>query len=282
MTFHIDQTLPEHGSPPTGRIGARRMDHSTAETALVNPFASLPGAAAHSSYGRPAEGELLVDGENQAMAREVHAALHAVLNDPDFPCVGAKSVLHQGSYRFGLYPELGSPESTASLARDLYEFVVERPSIEGRFSSFIASFQEPKVRDEEEFERLLWKQLAALRRLDREHHAWAAGVSSDPASPDFSYSFAAQPFFVVGLSPATGRWARHFPWPTLVFNDHNQFQRLREEQQFERMRDLIHGRDEKLHGEANPMLGDFGAHSDARQYSGRAVDDDWRCPVELN
>lgn len=249
----------------------------------ANPFASHPAAEANRCYGAW-EGDRLVitGGHAPSMAAEVHAALRAVLHDPGFPCVGAKSVINQSSYRFGLYSELGSPEATAGLAHDLFTFIQERPSIEGRFTSYIAAFVEPKVVSEEEFERLLWTQLRELRAIDAPHHAWNSDVSADPRSPSFSYSFAGEPFFVVGLSPASSRWARHFPWPTLVFNDHRQFQRLREEHQFDRIRDLIHERDAKLHGAANPMLSDFGVHSDARQYSGREVGAEWQCPVTFD
>ena len=37
-------------------------------------------------------------------------------------------------------------------------------------------------------------------------------------------------------------------------------------------------RDEALTGSRNPMLARHGEASEARQYSGRAVDEDWRCP----
>ena len=37
-------------------------------------------------------------------------------------------------------------------------------------------------------------------------------------------------------------------------------------------------RDRTLAGDINPMLARHGESSEARQYSGRAVDDDWTCP----
>jgi FPC/CPF motif-containing protein YcgG len=216
------------------------------------------------------------------MADEVHASLRALLHDPDFPCVGAKSVMNQGSYRFELYADMASPESTAALGRDLYAFVEERQALVGEFASFIASFVEPKMRTPKEFERMLWEQLSLLHELDKPNYAWSAEASADPADPRFSFSFGGEAFFIVGLGPASRRWARRFPWPTLVFNDHNQFERLREEQRFDRLRDMIRERDVRLHGKANPMLDDHGSKSEARQYSGRQVGPDWRCPVHFD
>ena len=37
-------------------------------------------------------------------------------------------------------------------------------------------------------------------------------------------------------------------------------------------------RDEALAGSRNPMLARHGEASEARQYSGRVVDDAWQCP----
>jgi FPC/CPF motif-containing protein YcgG len=252
-------------------------------TAVLNPFATNADALANSCYGRWTEDGLTIagDGKAPAMAHGVHQALRAFLHDPDFPCVGAKSVMNQVSYRFGLYVALATPAAAAGLAFDLFEFIAERPQIEGDFTSYIACFLEPKVISPREFEELLWDQLRMLHELDKEHFEWNGSVSSDVDDPDFSFSFAGNAFFVVGLSPSSSRWARRFPWPTLVFNDHNQFEQLREEHRFDRIRDVIRERDSRLHGLANPMLSDYGAHSEARQYSGRQVGPDWRCPVRF-
>ena len=64
----------------------------------------------------------------------------------------------------------------------------------------------------------------------------------------------------------------------LVFNLHEQFERLREEGRYERMRERILSRDLALSGSINPILARFGETSEARQYSGRLVERDWRCP----
>lgn len=249
----------------------------------ANPFTESPLALENSCYCMLEDDELVVDGEPAPrMAAEVHSALRAVLRDPEFPCLGAKSLVNQSSYRFGFYPELGSGEATAGLAHDIARFVDERPSIEGEFSSFIASFSGPKVLTAKGFEEALWQQLARLHETGKPYYRWNAAVSSDPSDPAFSFSFAGQPFFVVGLSPASEHWARSFPWPTLVFNDHFQFERLREEQRFERLRGAIRDRDAALHGEENPMLADYGTHSEARQYAGRKVGPKWKCPVHFD
>jgi hypothetical protein len=249
-----------------------------------NPFRT-DTAETKSAYGRPAgEGlRLARTGKDPPpLASRVHAGLRALILDPDYPCVGSRSAFNQDSYRFGLYDELAAPESTEVLAYDLSTFVCEQPSIKGDFSTFIACFTEPKVRDEEKFERLLWEQLRRLHELDRQHYDWDASVESDPQNPRFSFSFGGRAFFVVGLSPASTRWARQFSWPLLAFNAHNQFEELRRSGQFERVQQVIRDRDSAIEGDTNPALSDFGDHTEASQYAGRTVDRTWHCPVSLD
>jgi hypothetical protein len=192
--------------------------------------------------------------------------------------VGAKAALGTGSYRVGLYERLGSAGAAAGLARDLFWFAGEQEDLGGAFSTFVASFIEPTAADEAAFERLLWQQLQRLHEEDRLHHGWDPSVSADPDDPRFAFSFAGMAFFVVGLHPASSRFARRFAWPTLVFNAHQQFDRLRAEGGYERMQEVIRSRELGLQGNLNPNLGEFGVRSEARQYSGRPAEADWRCP----
>jgi FPC/CPF motif-containing protein YcgG len=212
----------------------------------------------------------------------VHDSLRALVLNPRFSCVGAKAAIRRGQYRAGLYGTLGSRGAVAGLARDLFEFVEDLPHIGGGFTTFLASFRGPNVADEMDFERLLWAQLQGLYEQDRLHHGWDPAVSADPEDPDFSFSFAGRAFFVVGLHSASSRHARRFAWPTLVFNVHEQFERLREEGRFARVREVIRAREIELQGSLNPNLSDFGQLPEARQYSGRPVNEDWRCPFDVD
>jgi FPC/CPF motif-containing protein YcgG len=246
-----------------------------------NPHASEE-AIANSCYTRM-DGDTLVIAEPKApapaLADRVHAALRALILDPEYPCVGSRSALNQGSYRFAMYEELGTTEATAGLGRDLYTFVKEQPTIEGEFTTFVACFDKPKALSPDEWEQLLWRQLRMLSETDTER--WADCYSADPGDNRFSFSFAGQAFFVVGLSPAGERWARTFPWPLLAFNAHFQFEQLREDGRFEKIRDTVRERDAQVEGEENTNVEDFGTHTEARQYAGRSVGDDWRCPVSF-
>ena len=91
-------------------------------------------------------------------------------------------------------------------------------------------------------------------------------------------SFGGEAFFVVGLHPHASRPARRFDTPAMVFNLHDQFEQLRATGRYDKLRETIIDRDVALAGSANPMLASHGSISSARQYSGRAVGAEWRCP----
>ena len=185
--------------------------------------------------------------------------------DAAFPCLGAKAAFSAHSQVISVYDALGSQRSASPLAIDLGNFVQSKLCRDGGFATFIAIFREPRLLTEEEFERLLWSQLQQLHDIDAAHHQWDPTVSSDPFDPHFSFSFGGSTF-VVGLHERSSRHARRFPWPTLVFNPHAQFDRLRHDGHWQRMQEAIRRRDVALQGEVNPMLSDFGEQSEARGF----------------
>ena len=257
---------PEQGGAPPGR--------------RANPFDGEL-ARANSAYASFRGGGLVREpcgGPVTPLEEFVHDSLRALVLNPRFSCVGAKAAIRRGQYRAGFYETMGSRGAIAGLSRDLFEFVEDLPHIGGEFTTFVASFGGLNVVDEVNFERLLWAQLQGLYEQDRPHHGWDPAVSADPDHPDFSFSFAGRAFFVVGLHPASSRHARRFAWPTLVFNAHEQFERLREAGRFARVREVIRAREIELQGSLNPNLSDFGELPEARQYSGRPVGEGWRCP----
>ncbi|KAB7745758.1 YqcI/YcgG family protein [Nostocoides sp. F2B08] len=193
---------------------------------------------------------------------------------PEYPCLGARSVFRRDSAHITVLDSMDAA-TTGVLATRLRGFAAEHGEDED-FVSFIATFRAPVPTAEREFENSLWRMLQSLHDLDG--RPWPSTVSADPGSPHFAFSFAGTAFFVVGLHPAASRIARRAPLPTLVFNLHHQFERLREGSRFERMRTAIRRRDERLQGTVNPMVDDYGASSAARQYSGRAVGPNWEAP----
>jgi FPC/CPF motif-containing protein YcgG len=186
----------------------------------------------------------------------------------DFPCVGAKSALHRERIEFEICDRLGAAESAQTLRAGLERFSARHPDPGLEPVSFVAIFRE-QVGGEKDFHERLWTQLQVLHDIDIVDHPWAADVSADPASPDFSFSVASRAFFVVGLHPRSSRLARRAPHPTLVFNFHDQFEALRECGRYGKLQAAIRERDVALQGDINPVLAQFGEASEALQYSGR-------------
>lgn len=148
------------------------------------------------------------------------------------------------------------------------------------FVSQAIVFRNHAVLSEEEFETHLWQRLTNIHRIDSADYLWDPTVESDPQSPHFSLSIGGRGFFVVGLHPGASRAARRFKYPTLIFNLHSQFERLRDEGRYEIIRAKTIDRDIAANGDANPMLARHGTGSAAAQYSGRHVGDKWQCPFK--
>jgi FPC/CPF motif-containing protein YcgG len=212
----------------------------------------------------------------ESAVQSIDSAFRAFVQDPDFPCLGGKSVVNVNQYTLRVYGALGKATNATSLVADLLEFGA---SFGNRgLSAFVAVFPAAPPEEEISFERRLWQQLQAVHETDSGRGEWSEDVSDDPDDPRFSFSVGGKAFFVVGLHPVSSRLARRFRWPTLVFNPHEQFTRLREEGRFESLRSAIRQRDIALQGTMNPNVADFGEESEARQYSGRKTEPGWKCP----
>ena len=212
-----------------------------------------------------------------ASADEFGDLLSERILGPEYPCLGARSVFKRERATVVLHDDLEAPATARALLEQLREYAATVDPQEG-FVSFVAGFRGPEVRDEKHFEEMLWALLQRLHDVDEQ--PWAPEVSADPNDPHFAFSVAGTPFFIVGLHPKASREARRMPLPVLVFNLHEQFESLREEGGFERMRDTIRRRDEELQGSVNPMVSDHGETSEARQYSGRKLEKAWEAPFE--
>ena len=206
-------------------------------------------------------------------------ALEEFIRDPSFPCVGAKSALGKGQLTTYVARSIDSAWNDVEIQDGLMQFAwryQEQPTL---FTSFAVIFEGPADLDEARFEHHLWERIQSLTAKD----SWRGQtpdprVSADPDDPHFSLSFGGQGFFVVGLHPRASRPARRFAYPTMIFNLHDQFEALRAQNRYEKLRGSILERDLELAGSINPMLARHGTISEACQYSGRQVPPGWSCP----
>lgn len=212
-------------------------------------------------------------------ASSLQERLRRFIQEPNFPCVGAKSAVQKGRLTVYAARDMTSAWNDVEIQDELMRFAWAYSQEPTLFTSFAVVFEGPDSLSEREFEVALWERVQSLADKD----AWRGQqhdprVSADPDDPHFSLSFGGEAFFVVGLHPNASRPARRFSHPTMVFNLHDQFEQLREMNRYEKLRASILERDEKLAGDINPMLARHGSISEARQYSGRMVGNDWRCP----
>lgn len=209
----------------------------------------------------------------------------AFLSGATYPCVGAKSALARGSIETHEFGTLGDSNNDQPILDGISRFVamVEASAHESDIvNSYVAIFRGPVNMSEFRFESLMWSQLWRIHKLDvLAGKKVADDVSSDTDSPRFSLSMAGHPFFLIGLHPHASRLARRFSHPVMVFNSHRQFEKLKKDGRYAKMQAATRARDVKLQGSVNPNLADFGQASEARQYSGREVEDGWRCPFDF-
>lgn len=198
----------------------------------------------------------------------------------DFPCVGAKSALSRDKMRILTARDLASAWDDLRIIPELTKLAADYRETPELFQTLVVIFEAPDAIAEPVFERYLWERVQSLADKDA---LWYGSppdhrVSDDPEDPHFSLSFGGEAFFVVGLHPGASRPARRFERPALVFNLHDQFEQLRAQNRYDKLRSAILDRDMALAGSANPMLARHGETSEAAQYSGRVVGPDWQCP----
>ena len=194
--------------------------------------------------------------------------------------MGAKSALSKRQMRIHVARDIRSAWDDLPIHDELHAFAAGYRQDPKLFQSLVVLFRAPDDLCEPEFERHMWARIQSLTDKDVWRGAQAdARVATAGDSPHFSLSFGARPSSRWACIRTPAARARRFSTPAIVFNLHDQFERLRADGLYEKLRATILERDEALQGSINPMLTRHGEVSEARQYSGRAVDDDWRCPL---
>jgi FPC/CPF motif-containing protein YcgG len=212
-----------------------------------------------------------------AMVDATGRAFEAFIEQQAFPCLGAKASQARGQLQSLCVHDIASARDDRRITSRLQDFAAQADG-DSLFVSLAILFPCSARMSEQAFETALWQRLRAIHAIDRASHDWDGSVSDDPASANFSMSVGGKAFYVVGLHPDARRPARRFRCPVLVFNLHSQFEQLRADGRYEKLRQSIIQRDIALAGSPNPMLAVHGKSSEARQYSGRQVGADWACP----
>lgn len=207
--------------------------------------------------------------------------LRSFLKQKGYPCIGAKAALHKDQIFMCYADDILSAECDEHILESIYGVIRFFQENEAMYTSFAVVFSGPDNLSEAAFELAVWQRLQALHNLDSEKFSWDARVSNNADEPNFSFSLGGKAFFVIGMNPNSSRKARQFETPAMIFNLHEQFERLREAGSFESIREQIRKNDLRFAGSFNPNIDDYGRSSEARQYSGKAVDENWLCPLKV-
>jgi FPC/CPF motif-containing protein YcgG len=196
-----------------------------------------------------------------------------------FPCLAAKTAHARNQVIHVVSGDIRCGGDDRRIAQAIQGFAARRKP-EHVFHSLLIHFPDSPTMGEQQFEDSLFARLQGIHDVDCASFAWDPSVSSDPTSDNFSMSVGGQSFYVIGLHPGASRDARRLPHPAMVFNLHAQFEYLREQGRYDRLREAIIERDVAMNGSPNPMLAVHGQSSEALQYSGREIDGPWECPFK--
>ena len=214
--------------------------------------------------------------DNQALINEYLK----YIDEKEFPCVAAKAALGRENIKCMVATHMACPNDDKIILDFLYGFVDEYRQSGELYHSAAIIFKSNGKMNEAQFDDILWQRLQALSDLDAKFFGYDKRVSADPLSPAFSFSIKGEAFYIIALHPSSSREARRFKYATLVFNPHNQFEKLRETSKYNNLKGVVRKRDIAYSGSVNPMLNDFGEASEVYQYSGRKYDSSWECPLK--
>lgn len=206
----------------------------------------------------------------------------AFLSSKKFPCIAAKAALSKQQVQCMVVDHMACPKDDHAILQGIYRFIDIYHQAGTAFHSMAVIFKAPQKLNDDLFDELMWRRLQALRDLDSKIYGYDKRVDADPRSANFSFSLKEESFFIIGLHGNSNRPARQFRYPTLVFNPHAEFEKLREANRYEHMKTAVRKRDILYSGSINPMLKNYGEQSEVYQYSGRNYDSQWQCPLKNN
>ena len=209
---------------------------------------------------------------------KVEQELQTMIGDTLYPCNAAKGVLARSNIEVCVVDQMTSKKAAETVQARLETFS-QQPVKE--LVSFIVAFNDQPIYCEHQYDSLFWNFLQQLHEVDAPFNPWDEQVSSDPNDPNFSFSVGGEAYYLIGLNPHSSRKARRFPVPAIVFNLHRQFEALRRGGKYGRLRDTVRANDVRYSGSVNPMLQDFGSASESVQYSGKAHEEGWQCPLQI-
>jgi len=199
------------------------------------------------------------------MSIDLASEFDKFINRKEFCCIGARKALVEKNVHYLVIND------TSNQGVEILEFIsnfIHQLKVSDNFYSAVIFFQNVKLDSEKSFERFLWGVLRDINKIDtNKKNKWAEGYSNNTNDSNFSFSIAGEPFFIIGLHPESHRISRRFICPTLVFNHHIMFEKLKKTPLFDKYKTAIRKNDIRIQGYINKHSSDFGDASEASQYA---------------
>lgn len=212
---------------------------------------------------------------------ELVNGLRNYIGEKSFPCIMAKALLKQGILRTCLIKNFDDVREQGETLKEIYRFIEIFKQDRNKLCSFMIFAEDEKLKNFGYFEESFWKFLSSLSQIDHQTFPHDQSVSSDPTKPNFSYSLGSEAFFILALHPQSERIARRFHTPVIVFNPHFQFEKMRSNGVFKKIRNTIRKRDLLLQDGPNSMLEDFGVKSEVYQYLAKSYHENDSIPLAI-
>lgn len=212
-------------------------------------------------------------------ALDAAAAFHARLFYADHSCVGGQAALTVGALRFAYVSyQLGTLDAAKAVLEAIELFEQDLPILKPPYRPLVVCFKGPRSLTHEEGHELTWATLNAMNALDRISHVAAAGISTDPQSQDFGFSWRKQVWFVNAGFPNHPRKSRDYPTPVWIINLQESFDLLRDAGYFDAVKAANAKREMEYQGSTNALLVDKGAANQWQQVSSVPGQPAPKCP----
>ena len=141
-----------------------------------------------------------VSAMNDVMKEQVAATIleefEDFVLDGAYPCIAARAAVSRGHVPCLVANNIAEADDDARILVFIYDFIMQFRKAKTTLHSAAVIFTGPVNISEEDFDTFFWHRLQSLSRLDAGRFPYDARVSSDPASPDFSFSLGEEAFFI--------------------------------------------------------------------------------------
>lgn len=220
----------------------------------------------------------LITGQDAlAIDQHLHNSLRGMCMHSHYPCPGAQMVFLNSDERIAVFEGL-TDNNIYQVCFSLSCYILEYLSGDtGNDLTFILMFKELRRWTKGSFRKHFWKFLKNISQLQDKYYPYAKGYSPVLKDKNFSFSFGEVANYIAAFFADSPRVTRRFAYTALIFNPHDQFNKLKESGKFVSFQKSVDIKDHRLQGSNNESLTDFGEQSEWPQYD--SIDGSSGCPI---